>query len=170
MVLTIFMYLLIIIHSGIFLAHFKVELWTCYWKFWTYRFVYKICQVICIVDLWTLRVWTACCCCSIIQSCLTLCDLMDYSTPGLSVPHHLPKFAQVYVHWTAWSTEMWIFFSSKHCSTTWSVGWLEASLTQWTWFWANSGKWWGTGKSGVLQSMGSQSIGHDWVTEVQHGL
>ena len=27
-----------------------------------------------------------------------LCDTMDCSTPGLSVPHHLPKFAQVHVH------------------------------------------------------------------------
>ena len=27
-----------------------------------------------------------------------LCDPMDCSMPGLSVPHHLPKFAQVHVH------------------------------------------------------------------------
>ena len=39
-----------------------------------------------------------CCCCSIIQSCLTLCDPLDCSTPGLPVPHHLLKFAQVHVH------------------------------------------------------------------------
>ena len=38
------------------------------------------------------------CCCSLTQSCLTLCDPMDCSTPGLAVPHHLPKFAPVYVH------------------------------------------------------------------------
>ena len=36
--------------------------------------------------------------CSIAQSCLTLCISMDCSTPGLPVPHHLPKFAQVHVH------------------------------------------------------------------------
>ena len=35
-------------------------------------------------------------------------------------------------------------------------GWI-ASLTQWTWVWANSRRWWRTGKSGVLQSMGSRS-------------
>ena len=34
-----------------------------------------------------------------------------------------------------------------------------------TWVWANSGRWWGTGESGVLQSMGSQRVGHPWVTE-----
>ena len=32
------------------------------------------------------------------QSCLTLCDPMDCSTPDLPVPHHLPEFAQVHVH------------------------------------------------------------------------
>ena len=45
-------------------------------------------------------------------------------------------------------------------------GWM-AWLTQWTWVWANSGRWWGTGMPGVLQSMGLQRIGHDWVTEQQ---
>ena len=36
-------------------------------------------------------------------------------------------------------------------------GWM-ASLTQWTWVWASSGRWWWTGKPGVLQSMGSQGV------------
>ena len=36
--------------------------------------------------------------CSVTQLCLTFCDPRDCSTPGLSVPHHLPKFAQVHVH------------------------------------------------------------------------
>ena len=38
------------------------------------------------------------CCCSATQLCLTLCDPMDCSTPGLSVLCHLLKFAQVYFH------------------------------------------------------------------------
>ena len=37
-------------------------------------------------------------CCSVAQLCLALCDPMDCSTPGLPVPHHLPRFAQVHVH------------------------------------------------------------------------
>ena len=45
-------------------------------------------------------------------------------------------------------------------------GWM-ASWTQWTWVWANSGRWWRTGKFGVLQSMGPQRVGHDWATEQQ---
>ena len=40
-----------------------------------------------------------------------------------------------------------------------------ASLTQWTWIWANSGRQWRTGEPGVLQSMGLQRVGHDLVTE-----
>ena len=37
------------------------------------------------------------CCRSTTQSCPTLCDPMDCRKPGLSVPHHLPKFTQVHV-------------------------------------------------------------------------
>ena len=50
-------------------------------------------------------------------------------------------------------------------------GWM-ASLTRWTWVWASSGSWWRTGKPGVLQSMGSQKVGHDWPTELKqdHGI
>ena len=45
-------------------------------------------------------------------------------------------------------------------------GWMT-SLTQWTWVWASSRSWWWTGKPGMLQSMGSQRVGHDWATEQQ---
>ena len=37
-------------------------------------------------------------CCSVAQSCLTLCDPMDCSTPGLPVLHYLPESAQTHVH------------------------------------------------------------------------
>ena len=43
-------------------------------------------------------------------------------------------------------------------------GWM-ASLTRWTWVWASSRSWCWTGKPGVLQSMGTQRVWHDWVTE-----
>ena len=33
------------------------------------------------------------------QSCLTLCDPMDCSKPGLPVHHQLPEFTQTHVHW-----------------------------------------------------------------------
>ena len=43
-------------------------------------------------------------------------------------------------------------------------GWV-ASVTQWTWVWANSERWWRTGKPGRLQFMRSQRVGHDLATE-----
>ena len=47
--------------------------------------------------------WILCndCCCSVAQSCLTLCDSMDCSTPGFPVLHYLPEVAQTHVHWVS---------------------------------------------------------------------
>ena len=44
-------------------------------------------------------------------------------------------------------------------------GWM-VSVTRWMWVWVNSGNWWWTGRPGVLRFMGSQKVGHDWVTEL----
>ena len=44
------------------------------------------------------------------------------------------------------------------------VGWHHR--TQWTWVWANPGSWWWTGKPVMLQSMGLQRVGPDWVTQL----
>ena len=41
-----------------------------------------------------------------------------------------------------------------------------ASPTQWAWVWVDSRSWWWTGKPGVLWSMRSQRVRHDWVTEL----
>ena len=48
-------------------------------------------------------------------------------------------------------------------------GWM-ASLTRWTWVWANSRRWWRTEEPGVLQSLGSQRVQHncDWTTIIYH--
>ena len=34
------------------------------------------------------------------------------------------------------------------------------------WAWVNSGRWWWTGRPGVLRFMGSKRVGHDWATEL----
>ena len=44
-------------------------------------------------------------------------------------------------------------------------GWM-ASATQWTWVWVNSASWWWTWRPDMLQSMGLQRVGRDWVTEL----
>ena len=58
------------------------------------------------------------------------------------------------------------FFPSTNPVVLHFFGWM-ASPTQWTWTWANSGRWWWTGKPGVLQSMGLQRVGGYLVTEWQ---
>ena len=45
-------------------------------------------------------------------------------------------------------------------------GWM-VSLIQWKWAWANFRRWWGTGRPGVLQSIGLQTVRHDSATEQQ---
>ena len=39
-----------------------------------------------------------CCCCSVTKLCLPFCSPMDCSTPGFSVLHYLPEFAQTHIH------------------------------------------------------------------------
>ena len=48
-------------------------------------------------------------------------------------------------------------------------GW-PGSWIQWTWTWADSGRWWGTERTGVLQSMRLQRVGHAWGTEQQQHI
>ena len=40
-------------------------------------------------------------CCSVAQSCQTLCEPMDCRMSGFPVPHHLLKLAQTHVHWVS---------------------------------------------------------------------
>ena len=55
---------------------------------------------------------------------------------------------------------------------SWRNGWQRmrcwiVSLTQWTWVWANSRRYWRTGKPVMLQPMGSQKVRHDLMTKQQ---
>ena len=46
--------------------------------------------------------------------------------------------------------------------------WLIASLTQWTWIWTNSGRYWGTEELDMLQFMGLQRVRLDWATDQKY--
>ena len=59
-------------------------------------------------------------------------------------------------------------WEEKEMDDRWD-GWMTPQ-TGWTWVWVSSGSWWWTGKPGVLQSMGSQRVGHDWETELNWTL
>ena len=58
-----------------------------------------VCVCVCVVWVCVLISLRECCCCSVTQSCPSLCDPVDCSTAGLSIPHHLPKFTQIHVYY-----------------------------------------------------------------------
>ena len=85
-----------------------------------------------------------------------------YSLEGLMIKPKLQYFGHLMER--ADSLEKTLMLGKIEARRRWWNGWM-ASPTQWTWIWASSGRWWRTGKPGVLQSMGSQKVGHEWVTE-----
>ena len=91
----------------------------------------------------------------------------EYSLEGLMLKlklQYLATWCKELTHWKRpWSWER-LKAEGEGDDREWD-GWM-ASPTQWTRVWANSGSWWRTGKPGVLLSMGSQRVGHDWVTEL----
>ena len=70
-----------------------------------FTYILPECFLCLYTHIWTYR--TVFCCCSVIQSCLTLWthglqyawEPMDCSMPGFPVLHHLPEFAQTHVPW-----------------------------------------------------------------------
>ena len=85
--------------------------------------------------------------------------------------------------WWSWSSDILATWCEEpaHCKRLWYWerlraggeggdrgwdGWLVPP-TQWTWVWANSGRYWRTGKPGVLQSMESQGVGYNLVNKQQ---
>ena len=84
----------------------------------------------------------------------------EYSLEGLMLKLKLQHFG--HLMWRPWCWER--LKVGGVGDNRGQDGWM-ASLTQWTWVWPSSRKWWGKGKPGVLQIMGSQRVGHDWVRE-----
>ena len=91
----------------------------------------------------------------------------EYSLEGLMLklkPQYLATWCEELTHWK----RPWCWKRLKAGGEGDVRGWevWMASPTLWMWVWASSGSWWWTGKPGVLQSMGSQRIRHNWVTEL----
>ena len=89
-----------------------------------------------------------------------------YSLEGLMLKLKLEYFGHLMQRTdsleTPWCWKKWTA-EGEGDDTGWD-GWM-ASSTQWTWVWASSRRKWRTGKPGVLQSMGSQRVRHDWSTK-----
>ena len=95
----------------------------------------------------------------------------EYSLKGLMLEAETP------ILWPP-DAKNWLIWKDPDPGKDWrreeedDRGWDDwmASPTQWTWVWVNSRSWWWTGRPGMLQSMGSQSVGHDWATELNWHL
>ena len=89
----------------------------------------------------------------------------EYSLEGLMLKLKLQYFGHLMrrtAHWKRpWCWER-LKAGGEGDDRGWN-GWM-ASPTQWTWVWASSGSRWCTGKPSIVQSMGLQRVGHDWVT------
>ena len=89
----------------------------------------------------------------------------EYSLEGLMLKLRLQYFVHL-MQWP-WCWER-LKAGGEGDNRAWD-GWM-ASPTRWTWVWVGSGSWWWTGKPGMLQSMGSQRVGQDWVTKLNWKL
>ena len=69
-------------------------------------------------------------CCSVAQSCPTLCDLMECSMPGFPVLHHLLELAQTHVRWVSDALQPSHPLSSP-CSPAFSLSQHQSFLTSW---------------------------------------
>ena len=69
----------------------------------------------CACIFYILSIWISICCYSVAKSCLTLCDPMDYSTPGSSVLHHLPR-----VWSNSWPLSQWCYLTISSSTTLFS--------------------------------------------------
>ena len=79
-------------------------------------------------------------------------------------PILLASWYEELTHWKRlWSWEK-LMVGGEEDDRGWD-GWM-ASSTWRTCVWVGSGSWWWTGKPGMLQSMGLQKVGHEWVTEL----
>ena len=71
--------------------------WAC--QLWVNSASSKLCAPSSYLNALILHTRGACFRCLVAQSCPTLCDPVDCSTPGFPVCHYLLEFAQTHVHW-----------------------------------------------------------------------
>ena len=126
--------------GGVILKWFFLEHINSYFELWYWRRLLRV--------LWTAQRSN--------QSILKEIN-PEYSLEGLMVKLKLQYFG--HLMWRANSLEKTLMLGKIDGGENdrgWD-GWM-ASLTQWTWVWVSSGRWWWTGRPGVLQSMGSKRL------------
>ena len=96
----------------------------------------------------------------------------EYSLEGLMLKLKLQYFGHLMWRTDSLEKTLWYWETLKAGAERDHKGWdgWMASPTQRTRVWACSWCWWWTGRLGMLQSMGSQRVGHDWATELTDWL
>ena len=98
-------------------------------------------------------------------------SILKEISPGCSLEGMMDAKAETPVLWPP-HVKSWLIGKDPDAGRDWGQeekGTTEdemASPTRWTWVWVNSGSWWWTGRPGVLGFIGSQRVGHNWVTEL----
>ena len=97
------------------------------------------------------------------QSILKEINPEDWCRTGSSNP--LATWCEEPPHWE----RLWCWERLRTRGEGGDRGWdgRMASPTQSTWVWENSGRWWRTGKPGVLLPMGFQRVRHNWAAKQQ---
>ena len=94
----------------------------------------------------------------------------EYSLEGLMQKLKLQYFSHLMGRTDSWKRPWgWERLKAGAGEDRGGDSWMLSS-TQWTWVWASSGRWWRTGRPGMLQSTGLQREGHDlreWTTTTQ---
>ena len=90
----------------------------------------------------------------------------EYSLEGVQLKLKRQYFGRLMQTETHWKSP-WYWERLRAEGKEGIRGWDDRTASLMPWTWANSSRWWETGRPGMLASMGSR-VGHDWTTEQQH--
>ena len=92
----------------------------------------------------------------------------DYSLEGLMLKLKLQYFGHLMQRTDSLKKTLMLEKIEGRRRRGWQrIRWLDGITHSWTWVWVNSGSWWWTERPGVLQSVQSQRVRHDWATELR---
>ena len=92
----------------------------------------------------------------------------DYSLEGLMLKLKLQYFGHLMWRTNSFEKTLMLRKIEGGKRRGWQrMRWLDGITTWWTRVWTGVRSWWWSRRPGVLQSMGSQRVGHDWETEAK---